>query len=871
MDTEPTRGHPAVVVALVATLLVGVPAAAESKAGKVASAAREGFRAPDLDCRPMVRWIWPDVAVSMDGIERELTQIRDAGFGGVEIQALAPAVRVSSDGTKESRSSLSPDRLDALAFASAKARKLGLTVDLALGGLSGWGGPHIKRDHAAVRLRTDSAKWAHGAHMLDEATSSVPATAGPALDPFDPEAVALHLRSVGEPLVRAVGDHGRAVVADRQDGVVADWTSDFPAQFKKRRGYDVHGRLYSLTTREADAADLRHDYAVTLGELLDERYFAPLQEWSRAHRLQLRASIGGALPATLSSLRFADLPEGQGLPWNDLDGVRWASSAAHLFGKPASAVIWTEVSGGFGASPLDLKIDADQALLAGATHLVGHAWSYSVADGGSEVSLLDGASAVNPRNPWWPVMSELGLYLRRATLVVRQGEPVTDIAVYVPTHDALSELAPGDVNLGKAIANRMGPDLAPAILAAGFAFDLIDDRTLQSMAEVRSRKLRVGGNAYGIVVLPNVEQLPAATLARFQAFAAAGGTVIATRRLPSRLPGAHQSKPDNERLRAMAERLFDGATSAGKLVRDENGQLGSVLRKALDPDVRTAIVSPHIGFVHRRAADLDVYFLVNTANVPYENAAEFRVTGRTAEWWDTRSGNSSMAQVLASSPTATKVLVSLAAYESKALVFGLVPHDRERTAKSGRKMEAESPSLTMDLSNGWDVTFQGSDLHKHMEWLSSWTESADTRTFSGEAVYRKTVLVKQPQWLTAHRLVLGLGETKPSLDGAAARRTGSRIEAPVRDAAIVFVNGKRAGSTWCPPYEVDVSGFLREGSNLIEIHAYNLASNQLSMRPRRAHHSSDVDAGGPLDPTGMRWAVPSPAGLLGPITLRTAE
>ena len=27
------------------------------------------------------------------------------------------------------------------------------------------------------------------------------------------------------------------------------------------------------------------------------------------------------------------------------------------------------------------------------------------------------------------------------------------------------------------------------------------------------------------------------------------------------------------------------------------------------------------------------------------------------------------------------------------------------------------------------------------------------------------------------------------------------LDGPVREAAVVYVNGKRAGSVWCPPYQ----------------------------------------------------------------------
>ena len=869
MKTDPSPGHRAVVVALVCTLALTSHASAESKATKFAVSLRDAFRTPELEFRPTVRWWWLGVSVTKDEIERELTQIREAGFGGVEIQAVGPAALASPLDADRTLPFLSPDFLDNLAFAAAKAKDLGLTVDLAL--QSGWplGGKHVKPELGVQRLGNDPSQWPNGTPTHQETRASAEGAAGLVLDPYSAEAVAQHLRVVGDELLQALGNAGgRAVVADRLDLTPGDWTADFPAQFKRRRGYDISGLLYSLTTHDPDTADLRHDFALTLNELLDERYFGRLQKWCRDHHVQLRASLGGTLPATLSSLRFADLPEGQGLPWNQLVGTRLAASAAHVFDRPASAVLWTESPAVFRASPLDLKVDADQAFLAGATQVVGQGWPYSPPAADAPGWVFDESAAVNGHNPWWPVMPELALYLRRASFVLRQGEPVAEIAIYLPTHDALSELAPGNVNLGKAIADQLGPNLIPAVLASGLAFDLVDDNIVQEMAEPHGNVLAIGTRAYAAVLLPNIERLPSATLAKLEAFAAGGGTLIATRRLPTKLPGAHQSNHDNEHLRATIQRLFEGDNPVGKLVHEETGELGGVLRKSLAPDVRTAIVSPHIGFVHRKTNNLDFYFVVNTASVAYENNAEFRTAGRPAEWWDLVTGETSPAQVLGSSPTATKLRLSLPAYGSKVLVFGLAAH--ERNVKSGKRSEAAAP-LSMDLSNHWEVTFEGTNIQKRVDWLSSWTESADTRTFSGEAIYRKAVVINSPLWLASHKLVLDFGQTKPLLaESAPEPRAGARLQAPVREAAIVFVNGQRAGSTWCPPYQVEVTKLFREGVNTVEIHVYNLGSNQLAGRPR-PHPGRDAGPADLFESLGKNFLVPLPAGLVGTITLTSQD
>ena len=54
------------------------------------------------------------------------------------------------------------------------------------------------------------------------------------------------------------------------------------------------------------------------------------------------------------------------------------------------------------------------------------------------------------------------------------------------------------------------------------------------------------------------------------------------------------------------------------------------------------------------------------------------------------------------------------------------------------------------------------------------------------------------------------------------------IAPPIREAATAFVNGRRAGTVWAPPFRVDVTDLVRDGSNDIRIDVYNTAINQMA-------------------------------------------
>ncbi len=54
------------------------------------------------------------------------------------------------------------------------------------------------------------------------------------------------------------------------------------------------------------------------------------------------------------------------------------------------------------------------------------------------------------------------------------------------------------------------------------------------------------------------------------------------------------------------------------------------------------------------------------------------------------------------------------------------------------------------------------------------------------------------------------------------------VAAPLREAATVFANGRRAGSLWAPPYRLDITDFLEDGDNDIRIDVHNTAINRLA-------------------------------------------
>ena len=853
MRTSVTIGS----VVVLAILLTSNPSDSAAQSLTIA-ALKRSFEHPPDDARIMMRWWWFGPAAVKPELEREMRLMKQGGIGGFEVQPVYP---LTLDGNYKY---LSPEFLDALRFAGEKARELGLRMDLTLG--SGWpyGGPEIPVTHAAGKLRvargtptladgeTLGARVGDLSFISSRTRQTVKRAAmgaeGFVLDHYDRSALDLHLKATGEPMLEALkATPPYSIFSDSLEVNNSDWTPDFLEEFRQKRGYDLTPYLPALAGDIGPrTAAIRHDWGRTLTELLDEHYLTPLAEWAHSHHTRLRSQTYGQPPASLSSNALVDLPEGEGSDWRQFSTTRWASSASHLYGRPVtSSETWTWLnSPAFRATPLDMKAEADRHFLQGINQLVGHGWPYSPPGAGEPGWSFYAAAVFNEHNPWWIVMPDITAYLQRVSFMLRQGRPSNDVALYLPTDDAWASFTLGNASLNQSLAKLLGPSLISQIENAGYNFDFIDD---EAIARV--------GVPHPVLILPSVDGIPLATYQKIEEYARRGGIVVALQRTPSLAPGVSEAERDTPRIRELSKELFVAEGARGHLVANE-AQLGEALHRVIAPD---AVLPPDVGFVHRKLDSGDVYFLVNTSNRPVRGSAEFRVSGLSAQWWDPFNGKTASAGD-------GRIDLALAPYESKILVFSreALPSGR---LQDQRRLPARAAAI--DVSSGWSVRFPGSSQPAVMPHLRSWTDDPDRKYFSGVATYECTVAIDKSLLAMGREVFLDFGDGTPL--ETTERRSGNgmraMLEGPVREAAVVYVNGKLAGSVWHPPYEVPVGNLLRSGKNTLRVDVANLAINQLSKGPLPDYRELNARFGERFQPQDMMNLKPLPSGLLGPVHL----
>ena len=528
-----------------------------------------------------------------------------------------------------------------------------------------------------------------------------------------------------------------------------------------------------------------------------------------------------------------------------------------------SSETWTWLhSPSFRATPLDVKAEADLHFLQGVNQLIGHGWPYTAPGVEYPGWRFYAAGVFNEKNPWWIVMPDLAKYLQRVSFLMRQGEVRNDVAIYLPNDDAWARFTNGNANLIEMLRERLGPNLIPTVLESGYSFDFFDDQVLGQIGRVENGSLTLGSNKYRIVILPNVEQIPTETLMNLVEFARTGGTLIATRRTPVLSPGLQAKLSDHQRIGDVSKRLFEGPTAIGHLVTDESNQLAAVLTAALRRDVVLSPAAADIGFIHRATSDTDIYFVANTGNESRRARATFRVDGSNPEWWDAMTGEVRPAAVVARSVNGVSVALDLEPYGSRVLVFS------RRALPPLASMTGQTPA-PLDLSEGWQLSFGAPGAPVKMDTLRSWTDDEKTRYYSGFASYEKTFVIPDAFVNKGMRVRLDFGEGHPVAASANPRANGMRalLDGPVREAAVVMVNGLRAGSVWCPPYSIDVTDFLRGGENKLRILVANTAINHMAGHALPDYRLLNLRYGERFQPQDMDSVQPVPSGLIGRISL----
>ncbi|MDQ8141696.1 glycosyl hydrolase [Chryseobacterium sp. CFS15] len=334
--------------------------------------------------KPWTRWWWMGSAVDERGLDKQLTTLSQAGFGGVEIVPIYGAKGFENKYINY----LSPEWMKMLQFTTNKAKSLNMGVDMSVG--TGWpiGGPQVDEQDAATKMivqtyniqpnekfsekialkdekqknlktvkldivtaynekneavvltdkvnsdgvldwKSNSGKWTVYAVFVGKTLQKVKRAAlggdGYTLDHFSPEATKDYLKTFD----KAFGNSNygiRSFFNDSYEVYNADWTPDFKDEFKKRRGYDVSPYIQYLVSNEENeiAGRIKSDYRETMSELILNNFTKDFTNWAHSKNSKNTNQAHGSPGNLLDLYAAVDIPESEtfGSTKFDITGLR---------------------------------------------------------------------------------------------------------------------------------------------------------------------------------------------------------------------------------------------------------------------------------------------------------------------------------------------------------------------------------------------------------------------------------------------------------------------------------------------------------------------------------------------------------------------
>jgi hypothetical protein len=469
-------------------------------------------------------------AVDKENLQWNLSEYARVGIGAVEITPLY-GVRGNE---QHDIPFLSPEWMQALKTVEDIARPLGIEVDMNCG--TGWpfGGPHISRDQAACKAIFKDT-MVNGTQTYDveigrtgqKVKRAAPGGEGWVVDHFDREAVRHYLDRFEQAFATSGVPYPHTFFNDSYEVYKANWTPSLFDEFQRRRGYDLRTRLPELLGVVDDGNQVLCDYRETLSDLLLENFTQQWVAWAHQHGVKVRNQAHGS-PANLLDLYAAvDIPEIEGFGlsefgikglrtdpgmtrknFSDVSMLKYASSAAHVMGKPfTSSETFTWLTEHFRTSLSQMKPDLDLMFTCGVNHVYFHGSCYTPKDDPWPGWKFYASVDMSPTNSIWRDAPYLMKYIERCQSFLQLGQPDNDFLVYLPVRDMWRQrgkdlLMQFDIHS----MDEKAPQFIKSILAIdslGYDCDYISDRQLAKLHIEDGRLVTEGGTSYRALIIPS--------------------------------------------------------------------------------------------------------------------------------------------------------------------------------------------------------------------------------------------------------------------------------------------------------------------------------------------------------------------------------
>ncbi len=514
---------------------------------------------------------------------------------------------------------------------------------------------------------------------------------------------------------------------------------------------------------------------------------------------------------------------------------KFVSSAAHLQGKRLiSCEECTNTDMVFNETLQMIKLCADQSIISGITHSIYHGFNYSPPSAPFPGWIRYG-NFMNERNTYWPWFSLLNTYKGRMSALLQQADMYADIAILQPVYDMWTQFGAQNEPFPSLTYPTYLSLIWEAMNQHGNACDYISDHLLDQ-ACIKDGYIIYGPRRYSSLFLVQVDSLSPQTARQVLNFVKAGGKLFCVETEPHQSLGFQQAAAGT----AEVQQIMNEIRTYGDryvFIKKPDANFGDWFLQLqagyqLTPYINIVGGNPFVTQVRYQAKDQEILLIFNSS---YENSYtvsvlphEDLIRGRTGWCWDPATGQRYRLE------NDRHIALSLAPADLRVLVF------EKDAAKDAPVFKEFPPAVAgaIRFAGPWQLTLKHISVDVQQLTLP---EPVDLKDLPGAVSFAGTIVYKNRFTATAS------GVTYADLG-------------KVYGIAQVFINGKDAGIRWFGRYGFDISPYLVQGENQIEVHVVTTMGNYMK---------SLTD-----NPVAQYWTngkrVPQPnisMGLIGPVTI----
>lgn len=647
-----------------------------------------------------------------------------------------------------------------------------------------------------------------------------------------------------------------------------NWSTGLPAEFKKRRGYDILKYLpamagYPLIHKGEQnlnsSEKYLHDVRETISELMNDNFFGTLKELTIKDNVLFTSETTAPvmLGDGLAHFGKVDIPMGEfwlRSPSHDKpNDIADAVSGANIYGKNiVQAEAFTQIRMEWDEHPGNIKALQDRNYATGINKLVYHVYVQNPWLNRKPGMTLDGIGLYFQRDQtWWKPGKEWVNYAVRIQSLLQEGHPVKDIAVFSGDEfprravlpDRLVSTLPGLFGEERIrseelrLANRQNPTqrIAGVTTSAnmaqpeywvdalnGYQYDTFNPEVLEKAAvDSEGNVCFLGKSSYRVLVFPQNTQmtpnkiLSIRTLKQIIRLANDGAQIIIGEK-----PVLTSSLSDNENeFDKLVNEIWNGDFQTDKQITYQIKGKGKLVKSPYYPHdldffgINKDFIAinkenkaiKEFAFAHRVAEDADIYFVANQTDEEREVRLSFRIGNKTPVLYYPVSG-----ELLSSVDFKRengRVIIPYKFDKNESIFIIFKEKENQEFVQINNRIDFK---LLEEIKGPWRIQFdkdfgglnsvlvlnQLIDLSTH--------ENDSVKYYSGTMEYIKNI-----KWTKTkkHNVWIDLGE--------------------VSNLAEVYVNGKKAGILWTPPFRLEISKYLKQGNNELKILVTNTWANRL--------------------------------------------